>query len=455
MRPSMKAVMSKAVHFGVIAFLAFYPAVSLGQSTPDSAPVLKLDDAIQIALGNNRDLKIASLEVDKSKWQIAAAKTRRLPSFHGYLFGSGNITSPVFTFKEGSLGTFHGDPLPSQDSTIPLSHGVTGYAFAQIAQPITQLYKIHLSIREQELSADLNGQQYRAKRQSVAADVKEAYYAVLQTESALDVADASVKQYEETDRVSLQYVAQEVVLKSESLDVKAKLAQAKYQVVDLTNTLQTQKEHLNDLLGRDLDTEFRTEQVPSMSLQETDLKVAQQTALSQRPEIKEAEITVQKADYERKKAKADYIPDISAAFHYMTPINTELLPTNIASVGAELNWEPFEWGRRKDEIKQKEISLDQSQIQLKQARAHVLLDVNNQFRKLSQSRAALDVAIAAREAAHEKLREISDKYKTEAVLLRNVLEQQTSVASADHDYEEALLSFWSAKAQFEKALGEE
>src|SRR5262245_41695361 len=109
---------------------------------PDSVPLLRLDDAIQIALANNRDLKIASLEVDKSKWQVAAAKTRRLPSFHCYLFGSGNLTSPVFTFKEGSLGTFHNEPLPSQDATIPLSHGVTGYAFAQIAQPITQLYKI-------------------------------------------------------------------------------------------------------------------------------------------------------------------------------------------------------------------------------------------------------------------------------------------------------------------------
>ena len=141
--------------------------------------------------------------------------------------------------------------------------------------------------------------------------------------------------------------------------------------------------------------------------------------------------------------------------NFMTPINTEILPTNIASIGAELNWEPFEWGRRRDEIKQKEITLDQSQVQLKQTRSHVLLDVNNQFRKLSQSRAALDVAIAVREAAHEKLREISDKYKTEAVLLRDVLQQQASVASADHDYEEALLSFWSAKAQFEKALGEE
>lgn len=434
---------------------ALLPAYIRAQASSDSVPLLRLDDAIQIALTNNRDLKIASLEVDKSKWQIAAAKTRRLPSFHGYLFGSGNLTSPVFTFKEGSLGTFHNEPLPSQDATIPLSHGVTGYAFAQIAQPITQLYKIHLSIREQELSADLNNQQYRAKRQSVAADVKEAYYAVLQTESALNAADTAVKQYEETDRVSLQYVAQEVVLKSESLDVKAKLAQAKYQVVALNNTLQTQKEHLNDLLGRDLETDFRTEQVPSISLQETDLKFAQQTALSQRPEIREAEINIQKADYERKKAKADYIPDVNAAFHYMTPINTEILPTNIASVGAELSWEPFEWGRRRDEIKQKEITLDQSQIQLKQARAHVLLDVNNQFRKLSQSRAALDVAVAARDAAHEKLREISDKYKTEAVLLRDVLQQQASVANADHDYEEALLSFWSAKAEFEKALGEE
>jgi len=455
MRSMAKMQLSKMAHLMAFGFVMLWPFLLWGQSAPDSVPLLKLDDAVQIALANNPELKIANLEIDKSKWQVAAVKTRRLPSFHGYLFGSGTLTSPVFTFKEGSLGTFHNEPLPSQDSTIPLSHGITGYAFAQIAQPITQLYKIHLSIREQELSAELNDQQYRAKRQSVAADVKEAYYGVLQTESALDAADAAVKQYEETDRVSLQYVQQEVVLKSESLDVKAKLAQAKYQVIDLTNTLQTQMEHLNDLLGRDLDTDFRTEQVPPISPQETDLKVAQQTALSQRPEIRESEINVRKADYERKKAKADYIPDISAAFHYMTPINTEILPTNIASIGAELNWEPFEWGRRRDEIKQKEITLDQSQVQLKQTRSHVLLDVNNQFRKLSQSRAALDVAIAVREAAHEKLREISDKYKTEAVLLRDVLQQQASVASADHDYEEALLSFWSAKAQFEKALGEE
>ena len=217
-------------------------SLSARAEDPEPPPILTLDQAIQMALANNRDLKIASLEVEKSKWELASAKTRRLPSFHGYLLSSGNLTSPAFTFKQGSLGPSNAGPIPSVDTRIPLSHGVTGYALAQVSQPLSQLYKIHLAIREQELSSDLKDQQYHAKRQSVVANVKQSYYAVLQTESALEAAGAAVRQYEETDRVSLQYVAQQVVLKSESLQVKAKLAQSRYQVVQLTNNLQTQKE---------------------------------------------------------------------------------------------------------------------------------------------------------------------------------------------------------------------
>jgi outer membrane protein TolC len=40
-------------------------------------------------------------------------------------------------------------------------------------------------------------------------------------------------------------------------------------------------------------------------------------------------------------------------------------------------------------------------------------------------------------------------------LERDVLQQQSAVASANNEYEQALLSFWTAKANFEKALGEE
>jgi outer membrane protein TolC len=426
-----------------------------GPSLFSQEPELPLSEAIQIALMNNRPANIAKLNIDKAEWQVASTKTKRLPSFNTYFFGSGDLTSPTFNFKAGTFGTLDNKPNPSTDQKITLSSGFTGYTFIEVAQPLTQLYKIGLAVHEQDLEADLSREKYEGTRQSLVADVKQAYYAALQTESALDAADAMVKQYQETDRVVLNYIAQQSVLKSSSLDVKAKLAQAQYQVVQLNDTLLTQKEKLNYLLGRDLDTPFRTQEVPPTQPEEMSMALARQMALTQRPEVKEAEIDSKRADYDRRLAKSQYIPDIGAAFHYMTPFDTAILPENIASAGFELRWEPFEWGRRKDDVKQKEVVLNQSKIQLDDTRAQVLLDVDNCFRKLSESRSLLAVTDAAREAANEKLREVNDRFKTSAVLLRDVLEQESNVANANNEYEESLLAFWSAKANFEKALGEE
>jgi outer membrane protein len=420
----------------------------LGQEPTSDVPVLSLSQAIQIAVDNNRPVNMAKLEIVKSKWEVAQTKTKRFPAITTYLFASGDITNPKFTFPANLFN----NPLPQ---TLKLSNGITGLASAQVAQPLSQLYQIHLAVREQELSTDLAAEQYRGQRQSIVASVKQAYYATLQTESSLEATQALVKQYEETDRVATQYLSQESVLKSDSLEAKAKLAQTQYQVIQLRDTLQTQKEQVNELLGRDLDTAFRTEQVPPISPAEMDLKMARQIALRQRPEVKEAEIDTQRAEYDRKLSRAKYIPDVGAAVHYLEPINTAFLPQNIVSAGLEMKWDPFDWGGRKDEVKQKDVSLQQSHYQLQETQAQVLLDVDNNFRKLEESRSLLEVSQAGRDAANEKLREINDQFKLSAVLLRDVLQQQASVANAEHDYEQSLLSFWNAKAAFEKALGEE
>jgi outer membrane protein len=420
----------------------------LGQKPSSDVPVLSLSQAVQIAVDNNRPVNIAKLEIVKSKWEVAQTKTKRFPAITTYLFASGDITNPKFTFPANLFN----NPLPQ---TLKLSTGITGLASAEVAQPLSQLYQIHLAVREQELSADLAAEQYEGQRLSIVASVKQAYYATLQTESAMEATQALVKQYEETDRVATQYLSQESVLKSDSLEAKAKLAQSRYQVIQLRDTLQTQKEQLNELLGRDLDTAFRTEQVPPVSPAEMDLKTARQTALRQRPEVKEAEIDTQRAEYDRKLSRAKYIPDVGAAVHYLEPINTAFLPQNIVSAGLEMKWDPFDWGGRKDEVKQKDVSLQQSHYQLQETQAQVMLDVDNNFRKLEESRSLLEVSQAGRDAANEKMREINDQFKHSAVLMRDVLQQQASVANAEHDYEQSLLSFWNAKAAFEKALGEE
>lgn len=441
--------------YSALCALALFAAGVLAQEQVPTSPLLTLDEAIQLAIANNRPLKISQLEVEKSNWQLKDTRTKRLPALNTYVFGSGLLNSPVFTFPRGIFGNVAGGPVPARNIDVSLSPGATAYVVAQASQPLSQLYKIHLAVREQQLSVDLNSEKARGQQQSMIRDVRQAYYSVSQTESALEAEAATVKQYQELDRVVLQYVSQEAALKSESLDVKAKLAQEQYKILQLQDTLDTQKEQLNNLLGREISTAFRVERFPAASLEEIDLTVAQQTALSHRPEIRQAEIAIKQAEYDRRLAKAQYIPDLGAAVHYLSPFNVEILPKNIVSAGVELNWEPWDWGRRKDDINQKQVAWEQSQYQLKETQSKVLMDVNSSFRKLSETRALLTVAQAARAAATEKLREVTEKFEQKAVLLRDVLQQQAAVANANSDYAQALSSFWSAKADFERAMGED
>jgi outer membrane protein TolC len=433
--------------------LLLYVPYSAAQA--GSAPVLTLENAIQAALKDNRSVKIASLEVKKLEAQTAATRTQRLPAFEIYTFASQPLLKTSFEFPEGAFGTFPGiGPVPPANTAVTSPARITTYLFDQVTQPLSQLYKLHLAVRLQELSADVSRQKERAQRQAVVANVKQAYFAVLQTESAVHASDVMLQHYRELDREMVQYVDQQTVLKSDSLEVKAKLAQEELNHVQLEDRLQSQKESLNDLLGRDIRTEFQTEPAGQMTATDLSLPQAQEIALAHRPEIKQAEIAIQQAEYDRRLAQSQYIPDVGVAFHYLSNFNVSVLPRNFASIGFEAKWEPWDWGRRAHDVQAKKITWEQSQEQLRETKTQVLLDVNNRFRKLAESRAMLQVAAAQRDAAREKLRVVTNRFHLEASLLRELYQQEAATASADEGYVQAVSAFWTAKAELEKSLGE-
>jgi len=443
-----------AVFTCLLAILLLPTAKVLAQeSTPTT---LSLDEAVQLAVANNRSVKIAALEVDKSKLQIAEVKTKRLPSLSASFLGSQLLNEVSFSFPAGAFGNFSGiGPIPSTDTKVTTPAQPIGYVVGQAVQPLSQLYKIQLGVRAQELSWKIAGEKARAERQEVVKDVKQAYYAVLQSESELEATEANVRQYEELDRVVLQRVSQEAALKSDSLDVKAKFANQQYKLIQLRNTLDSRKEYLNHLLGRDIRTDFRTEQVPLAAFEEVDLKLAQSYALTQRPEIKQAKLSLQQAEYDRRMAKADFIPEVGVAFNYASNFNIDVLPRNMTSIGFELKWEPWDWGRRKNVVGQKKITETQAEAQVFDVQSRILMDVNSRFHKLEEARVLIAVTQADREAARQRLTEVTHKYEQQAVLLSDVLKQQAAAAGASDDYQQALLGFWSAKSEFEKALGED
>ena len=421
-----------------------------------SLEVLTVDQAVQIALANNRALKVVSLNVDSSKEKLAAEKTRRLPAFSTYILASQVLQPFSFTVAAGQFGTYPGiGPIPATTTPIPTPSQPTAYIFATATQPLLTLYKINLHIQGQELSVEQAAQKVREERISIVDDVRQAYYGIVEIQNAIEATEASIKQYEELDRISIQYVAEKVVLKSEGLEVEAKLADSKYKLLQYQDKLQSAKETLNNLMGRDITTQFRAVNATALSAIEQDMPAAQAKALAQHPKVKEAEITVQQAENARRFAKSQYLPDLGVSFHYLSPFGVNFVPTNVMTVGFEFSWEPFEWGRRKHEVNEKTINVEQSKLGLDDTKAQILINVDNQFRSLQEARVAVAVATAKEESSREKLREVTYQYKQQTALLRDALQQQSAVEAANADYNEALAKFWTAEANFHKAIGEE
>jgi len=67
----------------------------------------------------------------------------------------------------------------------------------------------------------------------------------------------------------------------------------------------------------------------------------------------------------------------------------------------------------------------------------------------------LQVAEAIRDAETEKMRNQKVAYSQQSLLLSDLLKQQSSLADAESQYHQAVLAYWSARADFQKALGEE
>jgi outer membrane protein len=440
-----------------VTLLATATSLTAAAEEPAATPdVLTVDQAVQIALANNRDLKIVSLGLDSSKEKLAAEKTRRLPSFNTYIFGSQVLTPFSFTVQAGQFGTYAATgPIPATNTNITTPSQFMAYIFGTASQPLLTLYKINIHIHGQELSVEQSVQKVREERISIVDDVRQAYYSIVEIQNAIEATEASIKQYEELDRISTQYLAEQVVLKSETLEVKAKLADEKYKLLQLQDKLATAKETLNNLLGRDINTQFSGVNPTELSPAEENLPAAQALALTQNPKVKEAEITVQQADNARKFVKSQYLPDLGVSFHYLSPFGVNFVPQNVMGLGLEFNWEPFDWNRRKHEVNEKVLQVEQSKLSLDDTKAQILINLDTQFRSLREARVAVAVATAKKEASTEKLREVTEKYRQKTVLLRDVLQQQSAVEGSNADYTEAMAKFWTAKANFQKAIGEE
>jgi outer membrane protein len=434
---------------GILCVLLLAPAVAWPQET------LTLDQAVGVALKSNRLVRAAELEIEKADDAVEMARTFRLPQFSFRLYEIQFLAKSNFLFPGAIFGSFPQiGPVPPVATPVEIARRPASIPYFQASQPLTQLRRVKLGVELQRLSRQIAAEKLREQQEDIANQVKTTYYNLLQAQSGLDATEESLKLFKELDRVSNEALLQQVALRGDVLEAQAGRAKTELDLVVLRNTSSTLKEKLNELMGRDLSTDFMVRGALEPEAYPMDLAAVRARAMEQRPELREARLKKQQAEADYKSKKTEYIPDVSLIFTYLSPFNVDVVPKNITVAGFALSWDVFDFGRKRHDLLAKSHTIEQAGAGIDETAAQILLDVGNRYRKLEEARQQLSVATLSRDVSQERVRVGLNRYEQQTVMLKDLLQLQTSLAETTYKYSESLLAYWTARAELEKAMGE-
>ncbi|MEM1155052.1 MAG: TolC family protein [Pseudomonadota bacterium] len=442
---------------GLLRFVALLVCASLSllPSIAAHAQILSLEEALAIALANNTAVTNAELQRAAAQDDVEALRTTRYPRLDIDGRVSHHLEDQEYVFEEGVWGDYPviGE-VPAQDITIKSNSGTTQQVSAGITQPLAQQYRLGLSIEQGEVRQDMATEFVRLTQQDVARVVKEEYFNILQSQSTLATTREAIVFYTSLVELVSNYVSQRIAFEYELLETQARLARRELEANSQMNRLSTQKERMNTLLSRDINTPFLVSELPAEVLVTGGLDDAVATAMSQRPEVRESELKVKDAELGYDIKQAEYLPDLDLSLRYTRLYDTALIPDTEAYVGLQARWEIFDWGRKKNELASKNARIISAENSARNLKDRVAIDVRRSFRSIAEAEEAVEVARLSQAAARDKLRVLMNQYQQQATLLQNVLDAESDLDRANNAYNRAVLSVYRAQAELERAVGD-
>jgi outer membrane protein len=214
-----------------------------------------------------------------------------MPQFQATVQAGAALRPIEFNIPAGALGDYPATgPIPAQQSSMTTPRRLTGLVYATATQPVSQLYKMGLSIRDAELAEKLAVERLHERKQDTSRQLRRGYLQIVQSEAQVASLNASIEYLLELSALVDRKLAEPTALRTDSLDLKARLSQQRYQLLTLRDSLDSQKESMNELLARDLRTKFSVDTQPPPGPEEQDLALARANALDARSEIRQARL---------------------------------------------------------------------------------------------------------------------------------------------------------------------
>jgi outer membrane protein TolC len=434
------------------------PMLAGEEGSPNAAPmVLTLEKAIEVALGQNKDVLIADQDRLKSDAQIGEAWSGALPqvSFAGGY--TRNIQKPVMF-------------IPPNTPVLNPTNKTQSIAFAsnnsyqmgiQLAQPLFSR-KVGVALEIAKTYDQFTQEGYRATQQSVVLNVKKTFYGVLLSRrlveanrQALDVVRAN---YENVKSLYNNGNAAEFDL----LRAEVQLANTEPTLISAENNFVLAKNGLKALLSIpleqeiDIEGDFVFEPVDAAVLNES-----ARTAVSQNPLL--SQLTLQESMLEKNISieRANYYPTLAltGAYMWQTQDNTFQFSdynwAKILTVGVSMSFPIFDGFRTSERIQ--EAVTDKEKVRYTRLKVEEGLRIQVQSGELKMAEAQRRIEGQEKNVGQAKkaVHIAQTRFKSGVGTQLELMDAQVAMTRTQTNYAQAIYDFLVAKAEWQYAMGAE
>ncbi len=417
--------------------VAFFACTATAQETGHTAPPrhITLQEAVQLALQHNHDIRIAGYTVEEKRQAKQVAKSSYFPSIRNDSSFMHVTDTQLIQIKSGSFGSAGGTPIPPADAIINQGGKNFTTSGTQITQPLTTLLKIKQANDVAQAEVKVSREKARLTGNDVALAVHQVYYDILIAQAHRTATEARIKASEELRRERVEQVKFGSALEQELIDSRAQLLQAKQEILTTDLQLSDLKLKLNDLIGLPLtsalDLDPAAPEFQSTCLREECVRAA----TASHPEILAARAEVEKAQAATRFAKTDmWVPDVEAFARYSYQENVPFMARNFGTFGVHFGFDVFDSGRKKALVHERQAQLSQAKENLAKLTDEVEVSVQTAYNKLERTQQMLKVSEEVL-----SLRTESNRVRQQELIRGAALNSQADTATAQEYDARALL----------------
>ena len=429
---------------GVEGHRADDPTAAL--SLPASA--ISLEEALELAMRFSPVLAQSRAALDAARANVEIADAGFRPTIQG------NESFQAFSSQTG----FSGTPIGGRFPVLPVRGFGPGsqdfnLAEAQLKWTVFQFGKQMARHGQAVLRTEIADLQLKRSCQSVAYEVGQAYFRVLEAKAAVEIAVRAVQRAEAFRAESAALLRRGVITREEHLRVEARVAVVRQERADARSAEEVAVAALNRAMGIDVNAPTRVAERRQAPRLELPLDATLKLAAASRPEIPVMVRGITVAEQDVRIARADFLPSVSIQAGYSNISGTNIQNANVAAGGIFVTHELYGGGRRRGQLRAAEAGVRSAIAQAQQVCDGIAYEVNAAFHGVEDAWERIASARATHEQASENLRLVSNRFRTGDATPAELMEARAAETAAEQTYNAAFYLYQRAIQQLEYAVG--